>query len=67
MSGAADASSLGMKWVRYLVYPALALAIAGVILLFVRSLGIGGIIAGGLMFAAAVDMFFIGASRPRPA
>jgi len=56
-----------MKWVRYLVYPALALAIAGVILLFVRSLGIGGIIAGGLMFAAAVDVFFIGASRPRPA
>ena len=52
------------KWVRWLVIPALAAIIAGVVLMLVR-LGIEGVVAGGLLFAAGVDVLFISASRPR--
>ena len=51
------------KWVSWLVIPALAAIIAGVVLMLVR-LGIDGVVAGGLLFAAGVDVFFISASRP---
>jgi len=51
------------RWLRYLVLPAIAFVVVGTVLLFLR-LGIEGIVAGGLLIAAGVDMFFIGASRP---
>lgn len=52
-----------MQWLRYLVIPAVLAVGIGVYLLFAR-LGIEGIVAGGLLITAGVDMLFIGGSRP---
>jgi hypothetical protein len=52
------------KWPRYLMVPGVVFVVGGSILLFVR-LGIEGIVAGGLLVTAGIELFFIGLSRPR--
>ena len=49
---------------RYLVIPAVLCGMVGIALMFVRALGIGGIVAGGLLFDAAVVFMIIGAGTP---
>ncbi len=53
---------------RYLVIPAVLCGMAGIALMFVRSLGIEGIVLGTLLFDVAVVFMVIGAGTPpRPA
>ncbi|HEY1958213.1 MAG TPA: hypothetical protein VGH28_21500 [Polyangiaceae bacterium] len=51
------------QWLRYLVIPAVIAFGFGIWLMFAR-LGIEGIVLGGLLFVAGIDLFFIGASQP---
>lgn len=51
------------RWLRYLVIPALFAFAFGIWLMFARF-GVEAVVLGGLLFAAGVDLFFIGASQP---
>ena len=51
---------------RWLLVPGAIAIVAGAVLVFVRTLGVGGVIAGGLLFAAGIDMVFIGGAQPPP-
>lgn len=50
-------------WLRYLPIPAVLAWGFGIWLMF-GGFGVEGVVLGGLLFAAGIDMFFIGAAMP---